>query len=78
MKSSGLLESLDQAGSAIGSSAKPGYVNTPLQCKQCGHLFKRSTAAQWLTIANKVGEDTALKGYKELEEELKRKHSSPS
>lgn len=67
MKDSGLLKSLDDAGSALGSEmSKPGYINAEFRCKACGHQFSRSTAIEWLTIRNKLGEDRALAEYKKI------------
>ena len=68
MKSSGLLNSLDEAGSSLGSKmSKPGYVNAQFKCKSCAHQFSRHVAIEWLTIRNKLGEERALAEYKKLE-----------
>ena len=67
MQSIGILKSLDDAGSSLGSSrSKPGYANALFRCKVCGHSFQRSTAVLWLTISNKVGEERALAEYSKL------------
>ena len=68
MKSSGLLNSLDEAGSSLGSKmSKPGYANAQFRCKSCAHQFSRHVAIEWLTIRNKLGEERALAEYKKLE-----------
>lgn len=68
MKNSGLLKSLDEAGSSLGSKmSKPGYVNADFRCKACGHHFSRQTAIEWLTIRNKLGEERTLAEYKKLQ-----------
>ena len=67
MKAIGMLDTLDQAGSKLGSvESKLGYVNSHFKCKACGHSFKRSAAIEWLTIRNKLGEERALDEYKKL------------
>lgn len=70
MKAIGLLDTLDQAGSKLGSvgsvGSKPSYVNSYFKCKACGHSFKRSKAIEWLTIRNKLSEKKALDEYKKL------------
>ena len=67
MKDSGLLKSLDEAGSSLSSKmSKPGYINAEFKCKACGHQFSRSTAIEWLTIRNKLGEEHALAEYKKI------------
>lgn len=68
MKTSGLLKSLDEAGSALGSEMnKPGYANAAFKCKSCGHQFSRRIALEWLTIRNKFGEERALAEYKKVQ-----------
>lgn len=70
MKSTGLLEGLDQVGSSLGTQrAKPGYANRRLRCRKCGHSFDRKTAVTWLTTANKLGEDVALREYQKIRNE---------
>lgn len=54
-------------GSALPEfSKKPGYSTRTFSCKNCSHHFDRATALIWLTTANRIGEDKALKGYKEV------------
>lgn len=67
MRNSGLLESLDNAGSSLGSEmSKPSFVNTQFKCKACTHQFSRRVALEWLTIRNKIGEDCALAEYSKV------------
>ena len=67
MKSSGILNSLDEAGSSLGSRmSKPGYENARFRCKSCAQQFSRRMAIEWLTIRNKLGEERALAEYKKL------------
>ena len=69
MKSSGLLNSLDEADSSLGSKmSKPGYVNAQFKCKTCAHQFSRHVAIEWLTIRNKLGEERALAECKKLKQ----------
>ncbi len=68
MRSSGLLKSLDDAGSSLGSEmSKPGYVNANFKCQACSHRFSRATAINWLTVSNKLGEERALTEYRKLQ-----------
>lgn len=68
MKSSGLLNSLDDAGSSLGSkTSKPGYTSAQFRCKACAHQFSRSVALEWLTIRNKLGEERALAEYRTIQ-----------
>lgn len=68
IKNSGLLKSLDDAGSTLGSKmSKPGYENAEFTCKDCGHQYSRRIAIEWLTIRNKVGEERALDEYKKVQ-----------
>ncbi len=67
LESSGLLNSLDEAGSSLGSKmSKPGYVNARFKCKSCAHRFSRDMAIEWLTIRNKLGEERALVEYEKF------------
>ena len=68
-KSSGLLNSLDEADSSLDSKmSKPGYLNAQFKCKSCAHQFSRHVAIEWLTIRNKLGEERALAECKKLEQ----------
>lgn len=72
MKSTGLLDALDQARSSLGSaSSKPGYVNAPFSCRACQHPFTRNTSTIWLTIRNKIGEERAQSEHRKLQNEFK-------
>lgn len=65
---SGCLDSLDEAGSSFGSEvSKPGYTNARFRCKSCAHQFSRHVAIEWLTIANRLGEECALEEYKKIQ-----------
>jgi len=67
LQSTGMLEGLDRVGSSFGTQrAKPGYANRRLRCKKCGHSFDRTTAVTWLAAANKLGEEVALREYRNL------------
>ncbi len=70
LKKTGLGDALDNMGSSLGSSGnKPGYSNAHFKCKSCGHSFYRKEAVIWLTTANKLGEETAIKEYRKLRSE---------
>ena len=59
-KSSGLLNSLDEADSSLClKMSKLGYVNAQFKCKSCTHQFSRHVVIEWLMIRNKLGEDCA-------------------
>lgn len=47
-----------------------GYTNAHFNCKNCNHSFSRKSALNWLTIANKLGEEKAIQEYKKLQTEL--------
>lgn len=70
LQETGLGNKLDEYGSEFGSSMnKPGYSNSLFKCKSCGHTFSRKTALIWLNIANKLGEETAIREYRKLQTE---------
>jgi hypothetical protein len=48
---------------------RPGYSTRNFRCKDCNHPFDRGTAITWLTVANKLGEEAAVKGYKDVVDE---------
>ncbi|MEI8613579.1 hypothetical protein P4S54_07680 [Shewanella sp. PP-He15 brown] len=70
LKKTSLLSKLDESGVTFGSErAKSGYANALFKCKNCGWLFGRREAITWLTTANKVGENVALREYEKLKRE---------
>ena len=50
--------------------SKPGYVNDWLRCKDCGALYQRHTANEWMNVSRDLGEDDAILEYKKLQEEI--------
>lgn len=67
MKNTGMLDTLDSAGSELGSArSKPGYANRNLKCKKCGHSFDRRSAVIWASTSNKLGDTNAINEYRKL------------
>ncbi|EOE6249814.1 hypothetical protein ACUY0Y_004465 [Vibrio parahaemolyticus] len=70
LQKTGLLKSFDKAGVTFGSElAKPGYANALFKCKSCCWSFGRREAITWLTTANKLGENVALREYEKIKRE---------
>ncbi|MGB3988538.1 MAG: hypothetical protein WBK67_02475 [Minisyncoccales bacterium] len=55
-------------GSMMSIGEKPNYKNAKLKCNTCGYSFSRREALIWLTTANKLGKDIALREYKKMKE----------
>jgi hypothetical protein len=66
LKSSGLLETLEERGSEIPQAARPGYENARFNCKSCSAAFDRASSLRWLTLANKTTEADSIRLYKEM------------
>jgi predicted RNA-binding Zn-ribbon protein involved in translation (DUF1610 family) len=60
-KNAGITEYLSNTNLSIGK--KPGYQESKFKCSKCHHSFNRKEALDWLTIANKHGEEIALSEY---------------